>query len=111
MEKLFLVTSTNGNGESYLLILFDEGLGTCQKHFKTSTLEKMAKHLGEEHLESVEDRSIVSHKIPCAICTNKKKCAQRGHLELLTPAVVEEIYRQAENENRDNITAYLNEDE
>jgi hypothetical protein len=64
MEKLFLVASVNGNGESYLLVLFNESLGECQKHFKASALEKMAKHLGEEHLESVEDRSIVSNEIP-----------------------------------------------
>ena len=111
MEKLFLVASVNGNGESYLLVLFNESLDGCQKHFKAGTPEKMAKHLGEEHLESVQDRSIVSNEIPCDSCAKKKKCTQKGHLELLTPAVVEEIYREAENENRDGIGAYLNEDE
>jgi len=111
MEKLFLVASVNGNGESYLLVLFNESLDGCQKHFKAGTPEKMAKHLGEEHLESVQDRSIVSHGLPCANCAKKKNCWQKGHLELLLPKVVEQIYKEAENEDRDSVSAYLNEDE
>jgi|GEM_PF-1813478 len=111
MEKLFLAASVNGNGESFLLILFDETLGACQKHFKANSLEKMAKHLGEEHLESVQDRSIVSNEIPCTNCAKRGKCTQKGHLDLLLPKTVDEIYRVAENEDKEPIGAYLNEDE
>ncbi len=111
MEKLFLVTSVNGNGESFLLILFNAATGACQKYFKARSLEKMAKHLGENHLGSVQDRSIVSDVIPCADCAKKEQCTQKNHFDLLPPAVVEEIHNQAENEGRDDITAYLNEDE
>jgi len=111
MEKLFLLSSVNGNGESFLLILSDESLGGCQKNFKANSLEKMAKHLGEEHLESVQERSIVSNEIPCANCEKRKNCTQKGRLELLLPKVVEEIYKVAENEDKEPISAYLNEDE
>jgi hypothetical protein len=111
MEKLFLLSSVNGNGESFLLVLFDEQAGSCQKHFKSNTVEKMAKHLSEEHLGSVEEQSIETTQIPCSMCSKKKKCTQKAHLELLLPKVVKEIYQLAENSQRDGIEHFMNEGE
>ena len=111
MEKIFLLSSVNGNGETYLLVLLDTETGACQKHFKTGTIEKMASHLSDEHMDGVEDRTINTNEIPCDQCSQKKKCTQKGHLTLIPPKTIQEIYQLAENLQKDGVESFLNEGE
>lgn len=108
MDELFLLASVNGNGKSYLLILFNANSGSCEKYFKAKFPEQMGEHLRENHSEMVWEKSIITTKPPCFWCNNFKKCTQKGHLTLLFPAEVEEIYQFAENEEVENANAEAN---
>ncbi len=110
MEKSFLLAGVNGNGESFLLILFDEDRGECKKHFKAHSLETMGQHLGEEHADIIEDYSLITSVLPCDECI-KGKCSQKGYFTLLPPKIIAKLFVIAENEVKDGIGAYLNEGE
>lgn len=109
MEKLFLLSSVNGNGETYLLVLLDTKIGACQKHFKTGTIEKIASHLSDEHMDGIED--INTNEIPCKQCSQRNKCTQKNHLELIPRETIQEIYQLAENLQKDSVESFLNEGE
>jgi len=108
MEELFLLASVNGNGKSYLLILFDASSGSCEKYFKAKFPDQMGAHLREHHSEMVWEKSIITNRPPCHSCGNYRKCTQKGHIALLFPAEVEEIYQFAENEEMENANAEAN---
>lgn len=110
MEKSFLLAGVNGNGESYLLILFDDDRGECKKHFKAHTLETMGQRLGEEHADIIEDYSLITSMLPCDNCP-KAKCSRKGYFALLPPQILTQLFKIAENEVKDSIGVYLNEGE
>lgn len=112
MEKIFVLKTSNGNGENFTAVRFDEENQECVKSFKTHNPDKLVKHLAEEYLEIVQDQEIITDKIPCLICKKgiNKKCNQRGNSELLDPKIAEKILQLVLEEDRGSLSSYLPED-
>jgi len=109
MNELFLIASSNGNGESFLLVLSDGK--NCVKQFKARTVEVMAQHLGEEHLADIQENLINSEELPCTACAKAKKCLEKHNFINIAPDIIREILNLVLEEQGENISEYLERDE